>query len=357
LGNVARVGLASARAQAKNVLERAAAGQDPRRTLAGRISVSALGRAALDALDLRDSTRTEWERLLKAVVTPALGHLAADQLDRHAIRRWVAGIRSRSVARHAFAFLRRCYSWAVRSDLLRATPFVELSGPGPMPASTRVLSTDELRWLWQALNTLELLHEQTVAYEQEQLGWKWERPERAYIDATRLLIFTAARREMVVGMRRSELEALDNPEARWIIPAKRMKGKRDHVVPLSPQAVAIAKRRLAAVGKKGEVLFPAGRGAKGPMTWSSRFVADLVEMTDLIAQRKLPAWRIHGLRHTVATHMAEDLGVPTEIVSLILAHRPPGAPVSMLYNRAEKLAERRDALCRWAVWVEEVTVA
>lgn len=305
--------------------------------------MEALALAALASLELRESTRTEWQRLLAVEVAPVLGRFAADQLDRHAIRRWVDGIRSRAVARAAFAFLRRCYSWGVRSDLLRGTPFVELPGPEPAPASSRVLTTEELRCLWLALGTLALLTEAE------------KRPARAYVDATRLLILTAARREMIIGMRRSELEALKDPAAaRWIVPAKRMKGGRDHVVPLAPQAVAIVERRL----ESGEdLLFPAGRHAQGPMTWSSRFVADLVAMTDLIAGRKLPAWRIHGLRSAAATHMVEDLGVSSEVVSLILAHRPPGAAVTHVYQRAERLTERRDALSRWASWMEALSQA
>ena len=343
LGPVARVGLAQARAKAREALERAARGEDPRRPRGGALTVEALALAALASLELRESTRTEWQRLLAVEVAPVLGRFAADQLDRHAIRRWVDGIRSRAVARAAFAFLRRCYSWGVRSDLLRGTPFVELPGPEPAPASSRVLTTEELRCLWLALGTLALLTEAE------------KRPARAYVDATRLLILTAARREMIIGMRRSELEALKDPAAaRWIVPAKRMKGGRDHVVPLAPQAVAIVERRL----ESGEdLLFPAGRHAQGPMTWSSRFVADLVAMTDLIAGRKLPAWRIHGLRSAAATHMVEDLGVSSEVVSLILAHRPPGAAVTHVYQRAERLTERRDALSRWASWMEALSQA
>jgi hypothetical protein len=50
--------------------------------------------------------------------------------------------------------------------------------------------------------------------------------------------------------------------------------------------------------------------------------------------------------------MTEDLGVHENVVSLILGHSLPGAAVSRVYNRAERLPERRAALVAWGAWVE-----
>jgi integrase len=363
--------LSDARERARDVQRQAGRGEDPRRPRAGdRLTVHGLGLDALKTLVLRPATRAEWERLLEVEIKPALGAIPADELERADIRRWAAEIVKRGspgTARHAFAALRRFFSWGVSNDIVRATPFVGLEAPAPAAASNRVLTTEELRAVWSALALMDQLAEYTGQ-------------ERAFVDATRLLILTAARREMVIGMRRAEFEALKDPAAaRWIVPASRMKGGRDHVVPLASQALAVISKRLKA--ETGEALFPAGRGASGPVAWSSRFTEDLRDLADGELRRargvaarnyrakhrkghgwskrpNAPAliapWTIHNLRHTVATHMAEDLGVPTDVISLVLAHRPPGAPVSMVYNRAERLAERRDALTRWAVWVERL---
>ena len=70
---------------------------------------------------------------------------------------------------------------------------------------------------------------------------------RPYTDAVRLLLLTGVRRDMVLGMRRSELEDIGGREPRWAIPggfAGRSKSGRPHVVPLSPQALAVIEPRL-----------------------------------------------------------------------------------------------------------------
>lgn len=73
---------------------------------------------------------------------------------------------------------------------------------------------------------------------------------------------------------------------------------------------------------------------------------------DLIAGRKLPSWHLHNLRHSMATHAVEDLGISSDVVSLLLSHRPAGPAVSRIYTRAERLNERREALTRWAQWID-----
>lgn len=356
LGSLARVGLARARALARVAQGQVAAGIDPRRGAAkeagGPVTVGALCAEALAGLALADSTRREWTRLLERNLPRAIRDMPAAELDRGTIRRLGAGILKRGArtqAIHTFEALRRVYSWGVGQERIPGTPFVGLEPPAQRRVSGRWLSTEELRALWAALNALDLLAE----YDRAGVGagHDWRRGllnHGPYVDATRLLVLTAARREMVLGARRSEFEALADPErARWIVPAKRMKGRRDHVVPLSPQARAIVERRLAS---GGELLFPA-RGGKGPMTWSSRFVRDLRDLVDAIAGRTLPAWTIHNLRHSAATHLVEDLAIAPDVVSLILAHRPSGPAIRHVYLRAERLAERREALTRWATWV------
>jgi integrase len=88
------------------------------------------------------------------------------------------------------------------------------------------------------------------------------------------------------------------------------------------------------------------------MWWSSRFVHELRSKVDKHASRRLERWTIHGLRHTVATHLAEDLAVSETVIARILGHTPAGPRVTRVYLRAELLPERRAALERWAAWLE-----
>lgn len=67
---------------------------------------------------------------------------------------------------------------------------------------------------------------------------------------------------------------------------------------------------------------------------------------------KPPAWWLHDLRRTVATGMADRLGVLPHIVEAVLNHvSGHRAGVAGVYNRARYSAEMRDALERWAAHV------
>jgi integrase len=128
----------------------------------------------------------------------------------------------------------------------------------------------------------------------------------------------------------------------------------------------VVRRRLDRA--RGDLLFPAlERAGDKPAIMPSRFVRLLKQTMrwtlwsiqageDDFGPRlaDMERWKLHGLRHTIATHMTEDLRVEENVVSLILGHAVSGPSVSRVYNRAERLAERRAALVAWGSWVDAV---
>jgi len=66
---------------------------------------------------------------------------------------------------------------------------------------------------------------------------------------------------------------------------------------------------------------------------------------------QIAPWRLHDLRRTMATGMA-DLGIPPHIVEACLNHISGAkAGVAGTYNRAQYAAEKKAALARWAAHV------
>jgi integrase len=346
LGSFPTTSPEAARKRAAKVLNAAHAGTDPNpRSKVGTATVAALAQHLFAKLGLKPKTRREWERISTVEIIPMFGEKPAIDVTRGEVREWLDRIVERGspyMANRAWEVLRRMYTFAIERDRISAYPFVGFRPPAEEEASDRVLSTTELVAVLDALDETRDIHP-------------------GYSDAALLLLLTGVRREMVRGMTRRELDDLDGREPRWIVPGGfegRSKSGRTHVVPLSRQALDIVRGRLQL--SQGECLFPVARrgtldrGLDAPMDWSSRFVLDLREAANAAFGSKMPRWTIHGFRHTIGTHMREDLKVPSDVVSLILGHKVSGPAVTRIYNRAELLPERRAALSRWADWLDRI---
>lgn len=363
--------LAEARRAARAILGRVAQGEDPQgeRVATRRAprparaaTIRALGAEALKHLKVKPATRVEYERIANVDIYPELGDLQADQLTRRRIREWAEGIDSKAAANHAFGVLRRFYSVAVERDMIAASPFVLLKKPHRSKASERVLSPGELWALQRALDELEAERDEGLRTKSHWEGTAWRAAWTAGEGpaVVRLLLLTGVRRGMVLGARREEFEDLEAADPRWVIPGDRTKNGRPHVVPLSRQAVDLVRARLAGAGGAA-VLFPAGEQRPGrrarseTAVWKSAFVRRLRRRVDGLLTKPAPAWTIHNLRQTIGTHLREQIGVRGDVVSLILSHTvAEGAAVTRIYNRAQLMPERRDALARWARWLEEL---
>ncbi len=363
--------LAAARDEAETVLAKVRLGADPHvtrldarvearrraqeerrlRSEGGPLTVERLVKRCLDALPLRPKTDREWRRLAKKEINPRLGTRLAVELSKGEVREWSRAIlrRSHYTANRAFEVLRRAYTWGLGEDLVVTTPFLGLSKPGTEHESERVLSIEEISAVWRALDVLDAEVDTPQEGVTERITARRARERRAYVDAVRLLFLTGVRRAMVTGANRAEFDDLDGATPLWTIPggfSGRSKSGRAHVVPLSRSAASIVKRRLAVV--PADALFPVGRRGPvtngdpdAPMTWSSRFISELRTKTNELHGAEMARWTIHGLRHTIATHLRADLGVSSEVVSLILGHTPPGPRVTRIYNRADLAARTR----------------
>ena len=132
----------------------------------------------------------------------------------------------------------------------------------------------------------------------------------------------------------------------WRIDAERTKNGLAHDVPLSSPAVEILRarersRRALVFGSR-EGPFQGWSNAKSGL--DRRVVTRLRETG---ADGALKPWRLHDIRRTVATRMA-DLGVQPHVIEAVLNHiSGHKAGVAGVYNRATYGAEKRHALDLW----------
>lgn len=160
--------------------------------------------------------------------------------------------------------------------------------------------------------------------------------------ALRLLPYVMLRSGELRGARWSEI---DFDKAQWLIPAERMKMKREHIVPLSPQAIKILESMKAYSGNS-EFVFP---GAFS----NSRFISD---MALLNALRRMGYARdrmtVHGFRSSAST-MLNEQGYNPDWIEAQLAHSERNS-VRAAYNRAAYLPERRKMMIEWANYIDSL---
>lgn len=157
-----------------------------------------------------------------------------------------------------------------------------------------------------------------------------ERDGRARL-ALRFVILTAARTEEATGAQWAEF---DLARALWTIPAGRMKGGREHLVPLSPAAVAL--------------LEPLSRDAS-PFALSENAMLYLL-------QRPTPKgldlpFTVHGFRSSFRDWAAETQDTPNEIVEMALAHAIRNK-AEAAYRRGSLIDKRRALMDAWASYLQ-----
>jgi integrase len=246
--------------------------------------------------------RSVFERL----IYPVLGARQIDSIKRSEIVRLLDKIedeRGPHMAQSALAFLSKLFNWHAGRDDDFLSPIRR--GMGRIKpqehARERVLTDDELRAVWRAAEGFP----------------------GPYGYLIRFLLLTAVRRGEAAGMRREELLNGD-----WVIPAGRMKGKREHTVPLTPAARAIIDGLL----QIGPYVFTTG--GKRPIRGFTKFKAELDRRCGV------SDWRLHDLRRTARSLMSRA-GVSADIAERCLAHAISGVRGTYdrhAYHREKQLA-------------------
>ena len=155
-----------------------------------------------------------------------------------------------------------------------------------------------------------------------------------------LLAYTWVRTSELIESEWTEFD-LDN--ARWDIPAKRMKMDTPHIVPLSRQAVEIVKA-LKLITGSGKLVFPGDLDKKKPMSNNT-----ILKALERMGYKGVMTG--HGFRGLASTVLHEQ-GFEEEHIEVQLAHMKRDK-VAAAYNHAKYLKQRTKMMQWWGNYVEQ----
>ncbi|MEL7252822.1 MAG: integrase arm-type DNA-binding domain-containing protein [Pseudomonadota bacterium] len=163
-------------------------------------------------------------------------------------------------------------------------------------------------------------------------------------DAILFQILTMTRPGEVRGAKQKEFNL---EERKWSISAERMKMRRDHIVPLSDQALELVKRNWIDV-EGVELIFPSLNSNR---KWLSENAFNSAIRRMGYSKEEVTA---HGFRSTASTILNER-GYDDELVETALAHQDKNA-VRRAYNRATYWNQRVAMMQSWSDLVDEFRV-
>jgi integrase len=159
--------------------------------------------------------------------------------------------------------------------------------------------------------------------------------------ALEFLILTVARTNEVL---QAEWSEIDLKEAKWTIPAKRMKAKKEHVIPLPSTALHILKK---VEGLDEKFVF-----AHNNKPLSNMAMLELVRgMTPYFDKETKKRIVVHGFRSTFRTWASEATHYPKEISERALAHNNPDK-VEASYLRSHQYENRIRLMKSYAQLIE-----
>ena len=132
----------------------------------------------------------------------------------------------------------------------------------------------------------------------------------------------------------------------WVIPEERMKMKKPHTIPLTPQTLSLLET-LKEISGHREYLFPSHRNPKSHVNSQTANMA-LKRMGfagELVS---------HGLRALASTTLNEQ-GFDPDVIEAALAHVDKNE-IRRAYNRAEYIERRRALMCWWSEHIQQASI-
>ncbi|MEX3063519.1 integrase domain-containing protein [Klebsiella variicola] len=269
-----------------------------------------------------DYAKDIWRSLDKDVF-PAIGEIPVQEIKARTIVEALEPIKARGALETVRRLVQRVNEimiYAVNTGLIDANPAsgVGMAFEKPKKQNMPTLRPEELPKLMRSLVMFNL-----------------SVPTRCLIEWQ---LLTLVRPSEASGARWAEID-LDTKL--WTIPAERMKAKREHIVPLSPQALEILEV-MKPISAHREHVFPSRNDPKNPMNSQTANAA----LKRIGYGSKLVA---HGLRSIASTALNET-GFNPDVIEAALAHSDKNE-VRRAYNRSTYLEKRIDLMDWWGKFV------
>jgi integrase len=340
LGSLDVLGLSEARDAAESTRKLVAAGQDPIEARNAERAVTqqpapgpqtfercAVAYIAAHEAGWRSSThREQWRATMRDYAYPVFGSRPVDQIDTDLVLAvlmplWANHIETGTRVR---ARIESILDWA-RVKGYRA---------GENPARWRG-HLDHL--LAKPARTKRVIHHPAIPYAAlPAFLVRLRELETTAAWAFEMLILTAARRSEALGARWSEIDVTARV---WTIPGNRMKGGREHRVPLSGPALSIIERMRDA---DPVLVFPGVR---------DRQPLDHGTFWKILRRMQLGNLTAHGFRSTFKEWCVERTEFPDWLSEKALAH-VVGDETRRAYQRGDLLEKRRLLMDDWAEFCE-----
>lgn len=264
-----------------------------------------------------------WSRLQRDVI-PHLGHRPIGEIDAPEILEVIRKVEARGamdISRRMRQGCGQVFRYAIANGWAKRDPAADLRGalkPKPRVRHMARLADREMPDFFRRLSRYD--------------------GERLTVLALRFTILTWVRTSETRLATWAEFEGLDGPEPLWRIPAGRMKMHREHLVPLSRQAVAVI-RELEAM-RCSDFVFPHDRKPRHlPMSQNTMIGA-------MYRMGYRGRATVHGFRGLASTVANESELWKEDWIEMQLAHDDEDE-VRAAYNSALYLSPRRRMMQWW----------
>ena len=355
IGTYPVISLAAARKKAQLALTQLDAGIDPAdRKRAGREyeTFDDLATAYLKHARLKKKSWGQDALLMRSVLLPAWKNRALKDIKRRDVKDLLGGIVERGkpvLANRVQALISTAFNYALREEWIDTGNPAALIDKQPETSRNRVLTDEELRTLWAALEGAKIVRRVTD-------GAAGPAVAPMIARGLQVLLLTAQRSGEVFTMKWEDLDLVERWEnlklvsGWWTIPATTAKNKQAHRVPLVPRVVDLLREAKATGPVDNNWVFGGEKGGSVAARASKAMRAlRRADAIDFDVHR-------HDLRRTAATVMGRS-GVPRTTIAHVLNHVDRGSRATQIYDRYDHDAEKRVALETWARRLDDVLTA